>query len=271
MWARNKYIVLRRIVQLLFLALFAAANLWGWKVLMGNYSTALVMETVYLSDPYMVLQTLAAGFLLSADALIGALIILMFYAAIAGRSFCSWVCPLNLVTDLAFRMRKKLSWRKKENIMLLGRNSRYWILVLGLLLSAILGVAAFEMISPIGMMHRGVIFGFGMGWAVVLMVFLFDLFVLENGWCGHLCPLGAFYSGLSRFALIKVKHQAENCSNCNKCFPACHEPQVLDIIGKQSGFIRSGACSSCGRCIEVCEDNALKFSINNYKKHRREL
>ncbi|MFT8144368.1 4Fe-4S binding protein, partial [Salmonella enterica subsp. enterica serovar Enteritidis] len=56
------------------------------------------------------------------------------------------------------------------------------------------GIAAFELVSPIGILHRGVIFGMGMGGAAVLSIFLFDLFAVKNGWCGHVCPLGGFYS-----------------------------------------------------------------------------
>jgi len=55
-------------------------------------------------------------------------------------------------------------------------------------------------------MQRGIIFGFGSGVAVVLAVFLFDLFGVKNGWCGHLCPLGASYSLLGKASLIRVDH-----------------------------------------------------------------
>jgi len=47
--------------------------------------------------------------------------------------------------------------------MTLTRQTRYWVLGLGLVLSAVLGIAAFERISPISMLHRGVIFGMGAG------------------------------------------------------------------------------------------------------------
>ena len=231
---------------------------------MGNYSSARVMESFYLTDPHALIQAFCAGFVMSSDAIIGAVIVLIFYALIAGRSFCSWVCPINMITDLATWLRKKLKLAKTASYFKFDRRTRYWILLLGLLLSAIVGVAAFEVINPITILHRGIIFGFGIGWAVILALFLFDLFVVEYGWCGHLCPLGAFYSGASRFSLIKVRHDADNCTMCMKCFGVCHEEQVLSIVGNESGFIK-GECSNCGRCIEVCDDNALKFSINNYK------
>jgi ferredoxin-type protein NapH len=103
---KNRFLIARRIVQLGLLLAFAGTNWWGWKFLMGTYSSAFVLETFYLADPYAVIQTLAAGFLMSTDAIVGAVIVLIFYALIAGRSFCSWVCPVNIITDLATWMQK---------------------------------------------------------------------------------------------------------------------------------------------------------------------
>ena len=261
---KYRFLILRRLLQIGLLVLFAGANWWGWWFLMGNYSSAYVFESFYLTDPHAVIQTFATGVLLSADAIIGAVIVLVFYGLIAGRSFCSWVCPLNMITDLATWMRKNWKITDENKYFQFSRKTRYWVLGLGILLSAIIGLAAFEMVNPITIFHRGVIFGFGIGWTVILALFLFDLLVVEYGWCGHLCPLGAFYSVVGRFALIKVRHDAEKCTMCMKCFGVCHEEQVLDIVGEKSGFIK-GECSNCGRCIEVCEDNALNFNLYNYK------
>ncbi len=262
--SKNRYFIFRRTIQIGLLLLFGGANWWGWKIVNGDYSAAYVLEWFYLADPHAVLQTFLAGFVLSSDAIFGGIIVLSFYALIAGRSFCSWVCPVNLITDTATTARKKWQLTKKEGFLGISRKTRFWVLGLGLILSAVVGVAAFEVVNPITMLHRGVIFGFGMGWTAIAAIFLFDLFVVEHGWCGHVCPLGAFYTLTGRFALIKIKHNSDKCTLCGKCFAVCPEKQVLNIIGKKSGFIR-GACTDCGRCVEVCEDKALKFSIDNYK------
>ena len=31
-------------------------------------------------------------------------------------------------------------------------------------------------------------FGMGYGWLMLLALFLFDLFIVRRGWCGHICP-----------------------------------------------------------------------------------
>ncbi len=248
------------------MTLFIGANTYGWKILTGNLSSAKVLDSFYIADPYMVIQTFASGFILAADALIGAGIVLLFYAIFGGRMFCSWVCPMNIVTDFANWLRKKLKMNRENVKIPVKRNMRYWILGLSLPLSAIFGIAAFEIVSPVSMLHRGLIFGIGMGWAAVLIVFFFDFAVLQNGWCGYICPIGGFYSLINRFSLLKVRHTKDNCTGCNKCFMVCPEKQVLHIINKQDGQITDGECTNCGRCIEVCEDDALKFSIYNFKK-----
>ena len=262
-----KYLILRRIVQVSIIILFIGANWYGWNILTGNYSTAKIFDTFYLSDPYAVLQTFATGFIIGADVLIGTLIAVLFYGLIGGRAFCSWVCPMNIVTDTANWLRKKLKMYKEDVKVPVKRSMRYWILGLGLALSAIFGVAAFELVSPISMLHRGLIFGWGAGWAAVFLVFFFDLFVLQNGWCGYVCPIGGFYSLLNKISIFKIQHDKDKCTNCNKCLIACPEKQVLiHIIGKESRQITGGECTNCGRCIDVCDDDSLKFSINKFKK-----
>lgn len=263
---KYRFLILRRIIQLTLLLLFAGGNYFGWTILKGNYSAAKLFDALPLADPYAVLQMLFTGFLAAGDLLLGAALIFLMYALFTGRMFCSWVCPVNIVSDLAISVRKKSGITPSLSF---SRKTRYGILVLGLVLSFILGFAAFEAISPIAILHRGIIYGIGAGWAVILAIFLFEFAVTKDGWCGHLCPLGAFYASIGRFSLIKVKHDMPKCTNCMRCFAVCPEEQVLKIIGKESGFIKSSECTNCSRCIEVCDDDALKLSIRNSLKQSK--
>ena len=149
-----------------------------------------------------------------------------------------------------------------------SRSIRYWVLGLSLVLSYILGVTAFEFISPISITHRAIIFGMGLGWAAMLVIFLFDLFILKNGWCGHICPLGGFYGTIGKVGLIRVDHDEEKCTACMKCKEVCPESQVLFMVSKESLQVLDGACTNCGRCVEVCDDDALNFSIRKLAKEK---
>jgi len=256
-----KFLLSRRISQISIMLLFAVGNLLGWHMLRGNLSTSRVLGVLPLTDPFAVLQIFAARQFVSWESLLGALIIILFFALIAGRSFCSWVCPMNMVTDTANWFRKKIGLAVSGKSPVISRKTRYWVIGMSLAVSLATGIAAFEWISPISMLHRGMIFGMGMGWILVLAVFFFDLFVQGDGFCGHVCPLGGFHSLISRFSLIRIRHRKEKCTLCMKCLEICPEQQVLPMIGKVSSAVTSGECTNCGRCIEVCRDHAMKFGI----------
>ncbi len=269
-WNNYRYLILRRFVQIGILVLFFGANAWGWKILEGNLTSSLLFGKIPMSDPYAVLQMVVAGAVIASDLLIGVGVVTLFYFIIGGRAFCSWVCPINMVTDGANYLRRVFDIdRAQLEKSPISRNARYWILGLSLIVSAFMGIAAFEFISPISMLHRGIVFGMGFGWAAIGMIFLFDLFVLKNGWCGHICPLGGFYSLLGKFSFIRVHHIEENCTLCMKCKVVCPEKQVLHMIGKESLPILSGECTNCARCIEVCDDDALRFSIRDFSKNKK--
>jgi ferredoxin-type protein NapH len=265
-FSKYRYLLARRIVQVSIMVLYVIANIYGINVLMGNLSSSLFMGVIPLSDPYAVLQIFATGAVLSFDVLLGALIIVLFYMTVGGRAFCSWVCPVNMITDLANYLRRKFGFNQVQKKQPASRNIRYWVIVISLVISFLMGVAAFELISPISMVHRGIIFGFGFGWAAILVIFLFDLFVLKNGWCGHICPLGGAYSLIGKFSFIRVHHNVDNCTECMKCKEVCPEVQVLSMITKESKPVLGAECTNCARCIEVCDDDALNFSIKNLKK-----
>ena len=265
---KYKYLILRRVTQFTVLFLYFGANAYGWKILEGNLSFSKLFDKIPLADPYAVLQMIFAGAVISSDLIIGSLIILLFYAIVGGRAYCSWVCPVNLVTDLANWVRKKTNHQKDNLISLIKfRKFRYAFLIAMLLASIFVGAAAYEFINPIGIFTRAVAFSVGFGWIWLVFIFVFDAFILKNGWCGHVCPVGAMYSIIGSKSLIKVKHNKDACTNCGECLNVCPENQVLTpIIGKKSDFINGIECTNCGRCIEVCNDNALKFSLKSFIK-----
>jgi len=265
-WCNYKYLILRRITQLSLIALYFGANAFGWKILSGTLSSSSILATVPLSDPFAILQILASGATIGATSIIGAIVIMLFYGVIGGRAFCSWVCPVNMITDLADWLRRQFYLDTIERKVWASRNIRYYMLGLALVVSAISGLAAFEIISPITILNRGLIFGFGAGVGLLVAIFLFDLFVLKNGWCGHICPLGGTYSIIGKYNLFRVKHNSENCTLCMKCKEVCPETQVLNMVGKRSEFVTKIECTNCGRCIDVCDDDALDFNIRNYLK-----
>ncbi len=258
------FLLLRRTTQLGLIALYVSAFRWNQQALVGNLSASSLFDTVILADPYAVLQMLLAGIEPDVRILIGATIILLFYGLIAGRAYCAWVCPVNLLTDLAAWVRRKapLLNRGGRHLVHIDRSFRYWALGLSLLLSAVFGLAAFEAVSPVSLLHRGLVYGVGIaGIAVLIALFLFDLVIQKNGFCGHICPLGAFYAITTRFNLVRIHYDHGSCSDCMDCKIVCPERQVLDMIGHESAVVTESACTNCGRCIDVCHDGSLGFVL----------
>ena len=177
--------------------LFLVGPWFGWWIVKGNLSYSYTLGLLPLTDPYVLLQSLVSGQMPQRLAIIGMVIVVAFYLVVGGRSFCSWVCPVNLVTDLAAWLRARLGIKGGPHV---SRSVRYWILGATFVVGALTGTIAWEMLNPVSMLHRGLIFGIGLAWIVVLTIFLFDVFVMRNGWCGHFCPVGAFYSLIGRFS-----------------------------------------------------------------------
>ena len=261
-WLRaHRWLLARRVSQLGILALFLLGPLAGVWIVKGNLSYSLTLGVLPLTDPLVQLQSLLARHLPETKAIVGAALVLAFYLVVGGRVFCSWVCPMNLVTDAAAWLRERLGIRGGAHA---SREARYWILAMTLVLAALTGSLAWELVNPVSMLHRGLIFGLGAVWLVILAIFLFDLFVMKDGWCGHFCPVGAFYGLLGKVSLLRtaaVRRSA--CNDCMDCFAVCPEPQVirpaLKGVEGAGPVILAGACSNCGRCIDVCAKDVFAY------------
>ncbi len=258
----HKYLLLRRASQLFFLGIFMLGPWFGIWWVKGNLAGSLTFDILPLTDPFVLLQGIAAQHWPEMTAIIGALIVGVAYALIGGRVYCSWVCPINPVTDGAHWLHDKLGlpkgWQPK-------RQTRFWVLGMVIVTSALTGTIAWEFVNPISMLHRGLIFGMGAAWAFVLAVFAFDLFVSRRGWCGHICPVGAFYGLLGSGALLRVSaRERAACDDCMDCFAVCPEMHVITpaLRGKDADtpLILSPDCTNCGRCIDVCSVDVFEFT-----------
>ena len=263
----HKWLILRRAVQFGILGVFLLGPLASVWIVRGNLSYSLTLGVLPLTDPYLLLQSLVTGHLPETIGLVGGAIVLAFYVLVGGRSFCAWVCPINPVTDVASGIRR---WLKIKGGAQFSRATRYWILAVTLLVSVLTGSIAWEWINPVSMLHRGLFFGIGASWMIILAIFLFDIFVAKNAWCGRLCPVGAFYSLLGHRSLVRISAtQRLACNDCMDCFEICPEPQVirpaLKGAGKISPLILSSNCTNCGRCIDVCSKDVFNFGLRfNY-------
>ncbi len=260
-WRANRFLMTRRCVQLLVIASFVSGPWLGIWIFTGNLSSSELFGIVPFTDPLLLTQTMATGHMPVLAAVIGAVIVVVVYALLSPRSFCGWVCPMNMVTDLAAWLRRKSGYNLSLKC---DKSLRYFLLAGVVIGSAVSGAILWGTLDPVSSLHRGIVFGFGAGWILVAWVFVIDLLLIEHGWCGHLCPLGAMHGLISHKSPIRVHVLDKSaCTQCMDCIHVCPEPQVLrGPIIETASSVTSHDCMSCGRCVDVCAERVLGFEIS---------
>lgn len=275
---------LRHAVQVAVLALFAAPVLVaGWSLFglavggddaapapaelpfFGSLSSSTI-GGLDLLDPFGFLQVVAASKTFELDWLLAVLPVLIVYGLIRGRAFCGWVCPVNLLLEIADAVRRKLRLNVRE--MPVPRHAKLWIAAGVLALSALTSVPVFEAFSPISAVNKGILFGAVTGVWVLLAIVLAELFWGHRVWCRSLCPLGGFYEALGHVGQVNVKFDRSACIRCDVCKSAClSDPAILDpVLTERDVIVRAGDCMACGSCIDACPTRALSFTLGRKAK-----
>lgn len=268
MMRANKWLILRRGAQLTFLAVFMSGPLAGIWITKGTLASSMTFGVLPLTDPLVGLQAVLAGHVLASTALVGMAIVTLVYALFAGRAYCSFVCPINLVTDAAHWVHRRFAFAKGWQP---ARQIRVWVLAMILLAAVLSGTVFWESVNPVTTLHRELIFGtlWTSGFTLTMLgaLFAFDVVVARHGWCGHLCPVGAFYGliGHLRLPVISAASRSK-CDSCMLCYAVCPEPQVIAPALKvtdapdASPLILSSDCTLCGRCADVCPHSVFKLT-----------
>jgi ferredoxin-type protein NapH len=251
-----KWWPLRRLIQLVVIALIASPLL-GMTIFSGNLSAGQLFG-IDLADPLAFLQVALAAHVFVASFLGSALLITAFYFVIGGRTFCSWVCPVYLVTETSEKLRCKLETGERQ----LPLSGIRWSLAVAASISLVTGLPVFEIISPIGITTRAIMFRSLAPLLCVAAIVVIELFVARRVWCRSLCPVGGFYSLLGRFSPLRIGFTQHLCTSCGDCTAVCPVEEVLvPALVDGARQIASGDCTRCGACIDVCPTEALGVDV----------
>ncbi len=219
---------------------------------------------VTIDDPLAALGHAAATASIHWPLLAGAAVPLLV-AALAGRFFCGWICPVNTLLELNASLRTWLE-RRSGRLRLPGANApprlRYAVLAAGLLVSAAAGFNAFVFILPYAGLARDwhlVVYGGGVGFGVLFMAVIAasELLAAPRIWCRSLCPTGLVLElvGKRRIWGIKRKATGDCLDGCNACVAIC----PVAVIPRDE--IATERCMTCNACVDRCPTQVLEIGM----------
>lgn len=196
---------------------------------------------------------------------IGVTTVLAIYLLFGGRSFCSWVCPYHLLSEIAEMLHLKLADKRLVKNHELDRRLRVVLFVIFAGLAFASGYTLFETISPVGIVSRALTYGTAVGLIWVLLLLLVEIFWSRRFWCRYVCPIGLTYGFAGVAAPVRILYDGTLCFHEGKCRQVCLVPHVLDMT--KLGYateVRSPIgpdCTRCGMCLDACPTGALSFDV----------
>lgn len=182
-----------------------------------------------------------------------------------GRFFCGFLCAFGSMGDFfwfvsrkIFKRRFKISAKTDQALKLF----KYVFLLLLVVLVWTFGLFALDStFSPwtIFGMYASVT-----GWpsavyllsigAGLLLLIIAGSMLIERFFCRYLCPLGAVFTGLSRYRFFQIRKPRQQCGSCKICTVNC--PMGIQL--NQTDVVTSGDCIDCFVCTEVCPRGNVK-------------
>ena len=208
------------------------------------------LEGIY---QYLANQTFIQRLYLSNFVILGALIALTI---VLYRYFCSWICALGTLQDLAHRL-GSLLWKHKVTIPAridrIMRWFKYGVLAFVLYMTwttATLFIRPYDPFAAYLHISSGwteLWDGFSVGLIILVVSLIASIFV-ERFFCKYLCPLGAFLEMLRRLSPFKIHRDQATCTDCKLCDRKC----PMNIKVSTATEVKSKECINCLECVSVC-------------------
>ncbi|RXJ55253.1 NapH/MauN family ferredoxin-type protein [Candidatus Marinarcus aquaticus] len=225
----------------------------------------------HLIDPFTTIQMYLATYHMPVNIIIGTTTILFFYLLIGGRSYCAWVCPYGLLSEIGEKIHNTLVHKKIIKERRFDHRVRHIFWIMFMIMAFTSGYLVFETFNVVGILSRFIAYGWSLALSWVLIIFLIEVFYSRRAWCTYICPIGTTYGYIGKISGLRVEWN-DNCDHCMVCHDVCFENQVLELTkakydeqrkekGIKKQYVTGADCTLCGRCIDVCHSDALKFDF----------
>lgn len=194
-----------------------------------------------------VLQRVFIDFSITALLLLLGIIILTL---IFGRLYCSLLCPLGIIQEIAgnlfFRGKRKNKYTKNYPI-------KYFIAAIALGILAGGSAIAIRYIEPYT--YFGSAFTLSITGLSAVAVILILTFFKNRFFCTNICPAGTILGLISKFSFNKIYIDKEICVSCGMCEKNCPS----GCINSKEKNVDNETCVKCLKCLDLCPKNGIKY------------
>ena len=189
---------------------------------------------------------------------------ILLMSLFAKKSFCSWLCPVGTLSEVAQKLGRRLfgrNFRVWRWLDILLRSIKYLLLLLfvkfillDMTFEALGGFldAPYWAVSDVKMLHFFT--SMSVTTMVVLAILTFLSLFYKMFWCRYLCPYGALLGLASLVSPFKIRRDQAGCTGCQRCSAAC--PSGLAVHSCTA--VSSPECTGCLTCVANCpEQNVL--------------
>jgi len=180
---------------------------------------------------------------------------------IYNRGWCGWACWTAMILDfLPFRKNKRGRLNKKWG------NLRYLHFFLSLVTVLILWIVYGYRVEE---NSKIALYWLLAGNAFYYISSIMMAFILKDNraFCKYLCPIPTIQKIPTKFSMLKVDGDAEECLDCGACSKACPMDIRIHEYIKNGQRVLSTECVLCLECINVCPkgilDTTFKFDVGN--------
>ncbi len=225
----------------------------------------------HLIDVFTTMQLFLATHKLPVNMIIGTVTIIVVYLIIGGRTYCAWVCPYGLLSEIGEKIHNTLVDKKIIKEYAFDHRVRYIFWAIFLVLAFTSGYLVFETFNVVGILSRFIAYGWSIALVWVFAVLLVEILFSRRAWCRYVCPIGTTYGFLGPISAMRIEWN-DNCDHCMVCHDVCFENQVLELTkakydkereekGITRQYVTGADCTLCGRCVDVCHEDALGFKF----------